>query len=181
MVSGPIGLRLHRRSPPPGWQQPLLQPGQLTSRGQSNRSVWNGFRPGMYEGAWQPPCVGAVIQSATAETVPSRRSTRREPLGMGRPPAFAGRHAGETAPAHGRSGGQLREPASGGKGQRGGDEGVILGGSHGSNLSFSAAVWSSVAFSVATNSWARPRRKSRSAISISPATKSSGTLSIAAS
>jgi len=55
------------------------------------------------------------------------------------------------------------------------------GWSHGLNLSISAAISSSVAFSAATNSWARPRRKSRSAVSISPATKSSGTPSIAAS
>ena len=44
-----------------------------------------------------------------------------------------------------------------------------------------AAISPSVAFSAATNSWARPRRKSRSAVSLSPATKSSGTPSIAAS
>src|ERR1700730_7042407 len=56
-----------------------------------------------------------------------------------------------------------------------------LGRSHGFKLSVSAAISSSVAFSAATNSWAKPRRKSRSAVSISPATKSSGTPSIGAS
>jgi hypothetical protein len=48
-------------------------------------------------------------------------------------------------------------------------------------LSFSAAISPSVAFSPATNPLARLRPKSRSAVSISPATKSSGTPSIAAS
>jgi hypothetical protein len=56
-----------------------------------------------------------------------------------------------------------------------------LGRSHGLNLSISAAISSSVAFSAVINSCNRPRRKSRSAVSIRPATKSSGTWLRAAS
>jgi hypothetical protein len=74
-VSGPTGLRGHRRSPPLGCPKLLRRPGQLT-RGdgvrRSNRSVWSGIRPDMSEGAWQhSSCVIAVIQSAIAKTVPS--------------------------------------------------------------------------------------------------------------
>ena len=57
-ISGPTGLRGHRRSPPLGCPKLLWRPGQLTrSDGvrQSNRSVWSGFRPDMSEGAWQRP------------------------------------------------------------------------------------------------------------------------------
>ena len=55
-VSGPTGLRGHRRSPPLGGPKLLQRPGQLTRGGclrQSNRSVWSGFRPDVCEGAWQ--------------------------------------------------------------------------------------------------------------------------------
>jgi hypothetical protein len=55
-VSGPTGLRGHRRSPPLGCPKLLQRPGQLTRGGclrQSNRSVWSGFRPDVCEGAWQ--------------------------------------------------------------------------------------------------------------------------------
>jgi hypothetical protein len=64
-VSGPTGLRGHRRSSPLGCPKLLWRPSQLT-RGdgvrQSNRSVWSGFRPDMSEGAWQWPssCVLGV-------------------------------------------------------------------------------------------------------------------------
>jgi hypothetical protein len=57
----------------------------------------------------------------------------------------------------------------------------LAGRSHGLNLSISAAISSSVALSAVINSCKRPRRKSRSAVSISPATKSSGTRLRAAS
>jgi len=53
-VSGPTGLRGHRRSPPLGGPKLLQRPGQLT-RGdgvrQSSRSAWSGFRRDMSEGA----------------------------------------------------------------------------------------------------------------------------------
>src|SRR6266851_1937280 len=55
-VSGPTGLRGHRRSPPLGGPKLLRRPGQLTRGGclrQSNRSVESGFRPDVCEGAWQ--------------------------------------------------------------------------------------------------------------------------------
>src|SRR5260370_32858836 len=51
----------------------------------------------------------------------------------------------------------------------------VPGRSHGLNLSISAAISSSATFSAVISSCKRPRRKSRSAVSISPATKSSGT------
>ena len=75
-LSGPNGLRGHRRSPTARCPKRLRRPGQLTRDGQlrpSNRNVSIGFRPDMSEGAWQQHSSvrgWAVSQSAIAKKVP---------------------------------------------------------------------------------------------------------------
>jgi hypothetical protein len=81
-VSGPTGLRGHRRSPPLGCPKLLRRPGQLTRGGrlrQSNRSVWSGFHPDMSERAWQRPssCVLGVHSIGCCQDSSSENYRRR--------------------------------------------------------------------------------------------------------
>jgi hypothetical protein len=74
--SEPKSPRRHRQIPPSRGQQPLRRLGQLTSRGPTRSRSWEQFRLCTSEDAWPPPCVGALIQSAAAKTVPPMRPRR---------------------------------------------------------------------------------------------------------
>jgi len=74
--SEPKSPRRHRQIPPSRGQQPLWRLGQLTSRGPTRSRSWEQFRLCTSEDAWPPPCVGALIQSAAAKTVPPMRPRR---------------------------------------------------------------------------------------------------------
>jgi hypothetical protein len=85
-VSGSTGLQRRRRSPSTRCPKLLRQPGRLTMGARvhrSGRGVGSGFRPDMFEGAWQPPRdrVHSAPERSRALSGPraQRRRSRRAP------------------------------------------------------------------------------------------------------